>query len=645
MKAPMLITRRSFCTGAAAFAAMSARAGACFWEKTLLPGGVDGRPLWSNDLPLDDPRRRQNQFLPDLGPDANSLTFGSDGTFTFFQITDLHEQRRAVGERERALFDSACERFRPSLALLTGDQVNFRCRGLFEESAAAVVHLFADAKLPFALTFGNHDTELIGEGWLTASEQWTFYRRTGGRFFVDRHDLSVPGCCSCVPVMDSAGRVGFNLCLIDSGDYGPPNGTGKRNFDSVRAPSVAWAQRMLSRNVPSLFFQHIIVPEVRDAGGRGLFRETKPGTPGSQTCADWSHPCVIDERHARGVLGESVGSTSRSTASNPIYRHQGKSVYDVWKSSPAFRGAYFGHDHKNSFDGVTRDGVRLGVTKTMGTCAYNDGDLALRVFRLHRDGSYETELVSERQPCGSVGWMASAGRAPSIVRGAVCLTFDDRNFDGWRRALPVLRKYGAHATFSVCGPIDESARTMLRELQAEGHSLGLHGQKHRAAAKALAELGVDRYLDEEVAPQLSAVRAAGLDVRNWAYPMSDRNAATDGALGLFFSRLRTGCLWRKDVAADPMRDHNELFVPAREVAGRRLLYGTPIPSSCKNWREDVSGALARAAERNEVFVLYTHNVRTDGKCDPHDISPAQLEFLLHEAMSYGVLVLGFDELT
>ena len=640
----MDVSRRWFIGGSVAFAAMSARAGACFWEKALLPAGVDRKPLWTNDLPLDDSRRRQNQFLPDRGRDANSLSFASDGTFTFFQITDLHEQRRAIGERERVLFESACERFAPSLVLLTGDQVDFRCRGLFEDSAAAVVRLLTDAKLPFALTFGNHDTELIGEGWLTAAEQWAFYRQVGGGLFVDRHDPSVPGGCSCVSIEDVNGRPAFNLCLIDSGDYGPPNGTGRRNFDSVRAPSVAWAQRTLARNVPSLFFQHIIVPEVRDAVGRGLFREVEPGTPGAQACAEWSRPCVVDERHARGVLGEGVGSTSVSTASDPVYLHQGKSIYDVWKSSPSFRGAYFGHDHKNSFDGLTRDGVRLGVTKTMGTCAYNDGDLALRVFRLHRDGSYETELVSEGKPHGAVGWMATSKSAPSVSHGAVCLTFDDRNFNGWRKALPVLRKYGAHATFSICGSIDASAIKMMRELQNEGHSLGLHGQKHQIATKALECMGANRYLDDEIAPQLSAVRAAGLNVRNWAYPMSERSVATDTVLGLFFRRMRTGCLWRKDIAGDPMRDHDELFMPAHESAGRRILYGTPIPSTSRNWFEDVAGALGRAARRNEIFVLYTHNVRTDGRSDSHDISLEQLELLLSEAARLGVRMIGFDDL-
>lgn len=79
-------------------------------------------------------------------------------------------------------------------------------------------------------------------------------------------------------------------------------------------------------------------------------------------------------------------------------------IVDVWRRAPNFRGAYFGHDHVNFVDGVTTDGVRLGVTKTMSECAYNDKDLGLRVFRLHADGTYETDTVSERFPKGMVNF-------------------------------------------------------------------------------------------------------------------------------------------------------------------------------------------------------------------------------------------------
>ncbi len=73
--------------------------------------------------------------------------------------------------------------------------------------------------------------------------------------------------------------------------------------------------------------------------------------------------------------------------------------------------------------------------------------------------------------------------------GALCLTFDDRNFDGWERNLPLFARYGAHATFFICGPIDARAEACMRRLSAAGHSIGLHGLNHLRAVDALARLG------------------------------------------------------------------------------------------------------------------------------------------------------------
>ena len=114
--------------------------------------------------------------------------------------------------------------------------------------------------------------------------------------------------------------------------------------------------------------------------------------------------------------------------------------------------------------------------------------------------------------------------------GKLFLCFDDRNFNGWESSIPLFTKYKAHATFFISGPIDDRAITCMRRLKDAGHSLGLHGLKHRRAPEALRELGPERYLSEEVLPQIAAARNAGFNIRNWAYPYSTRTAATDTAL-------------------------------------------------------------------------------------------------------------------
>lgn len=365
----------------------------CFFEKGCVPAGVTTNPVHVSTLDLADPRRRQNQFLPKTVPDANDFRFDADGTFTFFHLSDFHRNRFEMTERERTFFARVYAAYRPKLAVVTGDNSNLRCRGLFESAVTPLVKLFTDRELPFAITFGNHDTEYVGEGYYTAGEQWGFFAKAGGRFFVDRHDPSVPGGgVQAIDVRDGSGAVRFRLAVVDSGDYGP-QGSG---FDSVRAPSVAWARRILGDGIPTLFFQHIVVPETRERFGRGLFRAAKDGEKGVKE-AYWDVPYVVDERRAVGEIHEGMGSATLEASRNLVYLSEGESIYDVWRKAPNFRGAYFGHDHVNSVDGTTTDGVRLGLTKTSSECAYNDGVLALRVIRLHADGTYETFMATENQ--------------------------------------------------------------------------------------------------------------------------------------------------------------------------------------------------------------------------------------------------------
>jgi hypothetical protein len=70
-----------------------------------------------------------------------------------------------------------------------------------------------------------------------------------------------------------------------------------------------------------------------------------------------------------------------------------------------------------------------------------------------------------------------------------------------------------------------------------------------------------------------------------------------------------------------------------------------VPSCAEGWLADVSGALERARERDEVLVLYAHDITPDdAKKDPHNITLGQLEAILVRAAELNLPVIGFDEL-
>ena len=240
--------------------------------------------------------------------------------------------------------------------------------------------------------------------------------------------------------------------------------------------------------------------------------------------------------------------------------------------------------------------------------------------------------------------LTSTTPRPSAAKGGrLFLTFDDRNFDGWQKAMPLFRKYGAHATFFIHGDMDAAALSTFRMLKDEGHSLGLHGLKHRRVVGAIAKMGEEKYVAEELLPQIRKTRAAGLDIRNFGYPCSERDEKTDALLLKHFDRLRTGEFW-KLTRTGRIEEAKDLFIPADRLPGQKLFWGASIGSCRPTVTGEVAKVVRRIAETGSSALLYSHNIRTDGVHHDNDVQVPELEFILSLAKELGVPVCGMDEI-
>ncbi len=356
-------------------------------------------------------------FNPISCYDPGRIRFNANGEFRFLQLTDVHLKScdgKLPAETE-TLLRRAFEKYRPRLVVLTGDIVWCRlttAKGNFERALKPLVDIFKEHKVYFCVTFGNHDSEHHGHDWYTRQEMYDFYRKFGGEYFVD-HD--VPGLTGVgngvVEVcFDGKAKPAFNLFVMDSGAY-PKDG----GYDGCRTDQIEWYERV-SGYTPALWFQHIIVPDVNT---NGLFVDAPaPGAP-----ADASKPATDAEKDrkqkikegpqtgylmswpdgermmllAPGVEGDLKERTCPPkwiTYRNAAHTYKGRTLYDSWLKMGNLKGAYFGHDHMNSFDGVDKNGIRLGMTKAASYVAYNDGTVSLRSFALHADGTYDTESFS-----------------------------------------------------------------------------------------------------------------------------------------------------------------------------------------------------------------------------------------------------------
>ena len=234
--------------------------------------------------------------------------------------------------------------------------------------------------------------------------------------------------------------------------------------------------------------------------------------------------------------------------------------------------------------------------------------------------------------------LSAALAATAAPHGKLCLTFDDRFFDSWIKADEVFKKYDAHVTFFVYGEIDQEAVSALKQLQAAGHTIGLHALTHAKMVKYTETHGLTACTKNEIMPQLEVCRKNGIRIRAFAYPYSQRNADTDKELFKTFDFLRTNCSLVKS-PDEPLEKADGCFV--KEVKKKQLFYGFPASGDFNI--DEVKAAMRRAAEENSVLVFYAHNI-TDVLNKSHHIAYSQLIQILEYAKTLKLPICGMNEL-
>ena len=334
--------------------------------------------------------------------------FDAQGRFVFFQLSDIHVEYGVFTERHADLVRRAAARFHPALAIVTGDIDNARIgRARFVATVRPFIEMLVGLKLPFAITFGNHDSERVGPDSYTGEEQWALYRELGGSFFVDYDVPELSGVGNGVIPVRPARRSPFvfwkrdaplfNLFIMDSGDYVPGDSApvGDDRYDGPWSDQIRWYEEHSGRT-PCLWFQHIIVPDVV---GHGIIFVTN-NVPGAFK-DDFGRYLMLNPARSVGALNETPCPTTIRDWPRTNYVYQGRTLYQSWIHMGNLKGAYFGHDHQNTFDGVDANGVRLGACRSLTLSARSDNDPGFRVFILHADGTYETDTISEHHPDGT----------------------------------------------------------------------------------------------------------------------------------------------------------------------------------------------------------------------------------------------------
>lgn len=292
------------------------------------------------------------------------LRFRESGTFRILQISDFQDTEK-TNWKSLDFLDVLLDKYQPDLVVMTGDQLkNSYPKPTPEKLSRSIRHQLQPLEkrgIPFLYTFGNHDHDL---DYMLTSEQQSFIYDAFSMSYAT-HNGPDSGTYNRV-IYSSDGRTPMlNIYMMDThnwNDEAMMSGLTDEQVQWYKDTSNALKAQNGGSVVPSLVFQHIPVKETYQ-----FLREVPADTAGCVETPFSDKHYVLDESKLVGdwnVMHEGVYSEN-------INKTTGQ--YEAWLEQGDIIGAYFGHDHANTFVGKTADGIVMGYGGGFGFATYGDG--------------------------------------------------------------------------------------------------------------------------------------------------------------------------------------------------------------------------------------------------------------------------------
>lgn len=203
-----------------------------------------------------------NLFAQDI-----KLSFNNDNKFKIVQFTDLHLVYN--DPRSDAAFEcinNVLEKEHPDLIILTGDMIYSKPAADNMRNLCTYISRF---KIPFAITFGNHDNEqgLSNEELLKIAKESPYCIATSEKGITGNSNYVLE-----IKAHDSNINKALLYC-IDSNQYSQLKNRGVEGYDFIHKDQINWyinkSNDYTVRNngipLPSLAFFHIPLPEYNQA--------------------------------------------------------------------------------------------------------------------------------------------------------------------------------------------------------------------------------------------------------------------------------------------------------------------------------------------------------------------------------------------
>lgn len=278
-----------------------------------------------------------------LAQGQSTLRFNENGTFKILQFTDVHWDN-ASSECTKTLetINNVLQTEQPDFVIFTGDVVTTDplVEGWDRLSAPVIA-----AKIPWSITFGNHDEEQ------NLSKEAIFeYLQLLPYFIGQKGEVSGVGNFT-LTVKDS--KTGLKdkavMYLIDSHSYTHNPKLGSYDwikFDQIdwyRKQSETFTQKNGGVPLPSVAFFHIPLLEYNE---------------------------IAEDKQTLGYKGEGIASSKVNSG-----------LFASFIENKDVMGVFVGHDHENNYIGINK-GIALGYGQATGYDAYGDLERGGRVIVL-----------------------------------------------------------------------------------------------------------------------------------------------------------------------------------------------------------------------------------------------------------------------